>query len=111
MKLTKTRRFQGENLGLVLLGVWLIATGLLPLAKLNLPNEGTMMALLAVAAGALLLVAMNGARFPAGMGTMLLAIWLVAQGLMALLSLSFPQSSLVMSLLALAGGVLIMLRR
>jgi hypothetical protein len=45
-----------RNLGMLLLGVWLILTGLIPL--LNLASSGlvTLLAVLAVAAGALILI-------------------------------------------------------
>ena len=49
MKLTK-------NLGLLLLGIWLILTGLVPLLDLASPGIVTVMAVLAIAAGALILV-------------------------------------------------------
>ncbi len=47
MKLTK-------NLGMLLLGIWLILTGLIPLLNLSFSGLGTLMALLAIAAGALI---------------------------------------------------------
>ena len=49
MKLTK-------NIGMLLLGVWLIITGLAPLLNLSFSGLGTLMAILAIAAGALILV-------------------------------------------------------
>jgi hypothetical protein len=48
MRLTK-------NLGMLLLGIWLILTGLIPLLNLGLSGLGSLMAILAVAAGALIL--------------------------------------------------------
>jgi hypothetical protein len=48
MKLTR-------NLGMLLLGIWLILTGLIPLLDLGLSGLSTLMAILAVAAGALIL--------------------------------------------------------
>lgn len=45
-----------RNLGMLLLGVWLIATGLIPLLNLGFSGLGTVMAILAVAAGVLILV-------------------------------------------------------
>jgi hypothetical protein len=48
MKLTK-------NLGMVLLGIWLILTGLVPLLSLHFSGLGTLMAILALASGALIL--------------------------------------------------------
>jgi hypothetical protein len=49
MKVTK-------NLGMLLLGIWLIANGLIPLLNLSFSSFGTVMAILAIAAGALILV-------------------------------------------------------
>lgn len=49
MKLTR-------NLGMLLLGVWLILTGLIPLLNLALSGLVTLLAVLAIAAGALILI-------------------------------------------------------
>jgi len=49
MKLTK-------NLGMLLLGIWLIVTGLLPVVSIPTPAIGTILALLAIAAGVLILL-------------------------------------------------------
>ena len=45
-----------RNLGMLLLGIWLIVTGLVPLLNLSFAGLGTLLAVLAVAAGALILV-------------------------------------------------------
>lgn len=45
-----------KNLGMLLLGIWLIVTGLIPLLQLTFSGLGTVMAVLAIAAGALILV-------------------------------------------------------
>ena len=44
------------NSGMGLLGIWLILTGLLPLLKINFEALPMIMSILAVAAGALLLM-------------------------------------------------------
>ena len=49
MKLTK-------SLGITLLGIWLVLTGLLPFLRLGFSGLGTLMAILAIAAGALILL-------------------------------------------------------
>ncbi len=49
MKLTK-------NLGMLLLAIWLILSGLIPLVSLSFVGLGTIMAILAIVAGALILV-------------------------------------------------------
>jgi hypothetical protein len=45
-----------KNLGMLLLGIWLIATGLTRLLDLSFSGLGPLMAILAIAAGALILV-------------------------------------------------------
>jgi len=49
MKLTK-------NLGMLLLALWLIVTGLLQVVSISIPSIGTILAALAVAAGVLILL-------------------------------------------------------
>ena len=43
------------------------------------------------------------------LGMLVLAIWLILSGLISLLGLSFPYSSLILALLAIVAGVLILL--
>ena len=45
-----------RNLGMLLLGIWLIITGLVPLLQLSFSGLGTLMAVLAIVAGGLILV-------------------------------------------------------
>ena len=45
-----------KNIGMLLLGIWLIATGLIPLLNISFSGLGTIMAILAIAAGALIIV-------------------------------------------------------
>jgi hypothetical protein len=49
MKLTR-------NIGMLLLAVWLVMTGLIPLLNLSFSGLGTVMAILAIAAGVLIVV-------------------------------------------------------
>jgi len=50
-------------------------------------------------------------RLPKNLGMLLLSIWLILTGLIALLSFSFQGLSLIMAILAIAAGVLILLGR
>jgi hypothetical protein len=45
-----------KNLGMLLLGIWLILTGLIPLLNLSFSGLSTLMAVLAIAAGALIIL-------------------------------------------------------
>lgn len=44
-----------RDTGMLLLGIWLLATGLLPLIRVQIPAQETLLHLLAAVAGALLL--------------------------------------------------------
>ena len=44
-----------KNLGMLVLGVWLILSGLLPLIGFSFPGAGIIMGILAIAAGVLIL--------------------------------------------------------
>jgi hypothetical protein len=45
-----------RNTGMLLLGIWLVLTGLIPLLQLSFAGLGTLMAILALAAGVLILM-------------------------------------------------------
>ena len=45
-----------KNLGMILLGIWLILTGLLAVISIPIPSLNIIMAVLAIAAGALILL-------------------------------------------------------
>lgn len=45
-----------KNLGMLLLGIWLILTGLIPLLKLSFSGLWVLMSLLAIAAGVLIVL-------------------------------------------------------
>jgi hypothetical protein len=52
-----TNSLAGRNLGLILLGLWLILTGLLPLLNIRISSTVTTgLAILAIAAGVLILI-------------------------------------------------------
>lgn len=45
-----------SNIGMILLGIWLILTGLIPLLSLSFSGLGTIMAILAIVAGVFILL-------------------------------------------------------
>ena len=52
-----TSSFAGRNLGMILLGLWLILTGILPLLSIRVsPTVTTGLAVLGIAAGLLILL-------------------------------------------------------
>lgn len=45
-----------RNIGMLLLAIWLVLTGLIPLLSISFSGLGTVMAVLAIAAGILIVV-------------------------------------------------------
>ena len=105
------------NLGMLLLAIWLIVSGLLWLPGISIGGAGLILAVLAIAAGVLILLGPTslaggrGLTFTSSLGLILLSIWLILTGLLSLLSLSIPGIGLIMAILAIAAGVLILIRR
>lgn len=50
-------------------------------------------------------------RLTKNLGMLLLGIWLILTGLLALLRLAIPEGSLILAVLAIVAGVLILLGR
>ncbi len=50
-------------------------------------------------------------KFTKNIGMLLLAIWLIATGLISILSLSFTGLGIIMAILAIAAGIFILLGR
>jgi hypothetical protein len=107
-----------RNPGMLLLGIWLILAGLLPLLGIVAPGIDVVLAVLAIAAG--ILVLLEPARMSAGFsslaltrsaGMIVLGVWLILTGLLAIVSITFPSRGIVLELLALVAGILILLGR
>ena len=45
-----------RNIGFILLGIWLILTGILPFLKAGIPHTGALLSILAILAGVLILI-------------------------------------------------------
>lgn len=104
-----------QNVGLLLLSIWLILTGAIALFGLQFTNLDLLMALLALAAGAVILLessnVLKRGQSNRSFGMILLGVWLLLSGLLALTDLSFEGQGVIMGLLALVAGVLILLNR
>ncbi len=100
-----------KNLGMMLLSIWLIVTGLLTFATVSIPSSDIILALLAIAAGILFLLDMREKRLSGNLGIILLSIWLILVGLLPLLSVTVPYSDIALAILAIVAGVLLLIRR
>ena len=104
MKITK-------NLGLILLAVWLILNTLVSLFGLSFNGLDIVLAILAISAGVAIIFNLRGGSLSGSLGMILLGLWLLMKGLIPLLNFSFNGLDLVMAILALAAGVLILIKR
>ena len=100
-----------RNLAVILLAIWLIAIGLLPLLSVQIQAADLVLNILAVAAGVLLLIGSNRIKLSGRIAILLLSVYLILAGLLPLLSIDFPASGIVLALLAIAAGVLLLLKR
>jgi hypothetical protein len=91
--------------GLVLLGLWLLLTGLLRLLGLSLPGGGLLPGLLVLAAGVVVLLGGSATR---NLGFLVLSAWLIFTGLAAFNLLRIGGLNTILSLLALAAGGLLL---
>lgn len=96
-----------KRLTYIVLSIFLILTGLSAFLP-GLGSLGMVISILAIAAGVLILISMpGGAR---SIGWILAAIYLIARGLIGLVGFRFNGIDVVMAVLALAAGILLLLR-
>ncbi len=92
---------------IVVLGAFLILSGLVGLID-GIGNLGIVIDILAVAAGVLILLYAPGVS--SRIGWMMAAVYLIAIGLTSILGLSFSGMGIILAILALAAGVLLLVR-
>jgi hypothetical protein len=98
------------RIGMLLLSIWLIVSALFSLLSFGFSGSGLILAVLAIAAGVVILV--EGRRgWRSSIGLVLLCVWLIVTGLLALLNASLPGSGPALAVLAIVAGILILLRR
>lgn len=98
-----------KRIALVVLSIWLIATGLFAVADIGFSGAGLVLNLLAIVAGALILL--QAEDWSAKIGMILLGAWLVARGLVAVVDIGIQGIGTILSVVAIAAGVLILLER
>jgi len=100
-----------QTLTIILLAVWLILVGLMPVANLELPYLDLIAQLLAIAVGGLLLVGSRRIKLGGRAAILTLAGYLILSGLLPLLSTNDPTAGLILSALAIVSGVLLLAKR
>lgn len=100
-----------KEFGMILLSAWLIATGLISLLDVRFPGADMILAILAVAAGAVIGLGLRGKKLSGNLGLILLALWLILAGIASLFGLNFTGIDMLMALLAVIAGGLILFKR
>jgi hypothetical protein len=102
MKLTR-------NLGVILLGIFLIVHGLQFLLTINIPQA--VLPVLAIVTGIVVLLFHSSLRIrpTRSLGMILVSIWLIAHGLVSLFTVNVPRIHEIMSLFTLITGLVMML--
>ncbi len=97
-----------RDIGLILLGAWLILTGLFMLVGGGGRVVQVILGLLAIAAGVLILIGGDRLR-SRNYGFLVLAVFLIVDGIFAIIPVVDPAALIILGLLALAAGILILL--
>jgi hypothetical protein len=100
-----------HHLGSLLLAIFLILQGVFFLFNIDFAGIMIIIGALAIAAGILMLMGMKGAKISQSLGILFLAIWLILNGLIFLIRLSFSGSALILSILAIVSGIFLILKR
>jgi hypothetical protein len=98
-----------KNLGMILLGIFLIVHGLQFLLTIGVPRA--VLPILAIVTGVVVLLFDTSLRMRPvrSLGMILVSLWLVAHGLVSLFTVNVPRIHEVMSLFTLVTGVVVLL--
>jgi hypothetical protein len=95
----------------ILLGIWLVLSGLLHLGGISFPKSGVIIAVLGIIAGILLFIANSSEKIVPQIGGILLGTWLVAGGLASLFPVRITGSGVILAVLGVAAGVMVLIAR
>ncbi len=95
----------------ILLGIWLVLTGLIHLGGVSFPKSAIVLAVLGIVTGILFFIADSGEKLSTQAGSILLGLWLVAGGLVSLFHVRFTGSGVILAALAVAAGILVLITR
>jgi hypothetical protein len=95
----------------ILLGTWLILTGLVHLGGVSFPKSSIILAVLGIVTGILFFIANSSEKIGTQIGSILLGAWLVAGGLVSLFHVRFTGSGVILAVLGVAAGVMVLISR
>jgi hypothetical protein len=96
-----------KGLNIILLAIWLIVTGVVALLKLSYSWIPTVVAILQIAAGIFLIIGGKKDQIFSNLATIVLAVWLIATGVIFLFGVNFSSMVIIMAIFAIVVGILI----
>jgi hypothetical protein len=100
---------KSKKTGMLLLGILLIALGVLSLISTQVSGLGLVLQIFSIVTGVVIIIALGRVKGFEEIGMLLLGIWLILSGLLPLLGLTIPAIGIIMTVLAIAAGVLILI--
>jgi len=94
-----------DNVGILLISIWLLAISAVSVFDLPAGNMGITMNLLALLAGAFLLFRLRDPKAHINVGMLMLSIWLIFVGGLPILGVSIPGGLMPLAILAVMGGI------
>jgi hypothetical protein len=94
-----------DNVGILLLSIWLLAVSAVSVFSLPATNMGITMHLLALLAGAFLLFRLRDPKAYINVGMLMVSLWLIFVGGLPIIGISMPGGLLPLAILAIIGGV------
>lgn len=94
-----------ENLGVLFLGIWLIARSVFTLFPLELPRSELYLGIAAVLAGVFLFFRLRDAKPLIAVATLLLCLFLILSGLTVVLRVNIPVSGTLLAILGALSGL------
>lgn len=98
-----------EEIGMLLLGIWLILGGVFQLLNTGFPGLNEIMLILAIAAGVLILISLNWKKVTKNIGKLLLGIYLILSAIAFMPGLGV--GGIVAPALAIVAGIFILIER
>jgi len=95
----------------VLLGIWLVLTGLVHLGGISFSKSGVILAVFGIVTGILFFIADRSEKLATQIGSIFLGVWLVAGGQVSLFHIHFAGSGVILAVLALAAGFMVLITR
>lgn len=95
----------------ILLGIWLVLTGLVHLGGISFSKSGILLAVLGIVTGILFFIADSSEKLGKQIGSIFLGVWLVAGGLVSLFHVHFSGSGVILAVLSVAAGVMVLINR